>query len=182
MIFHHKNIRLSRDNYLGTGWFFVTICCANRQKLFAKSRTCEWLLNTLRRHSAKHGFAIHAYCIMPDHVHLLLEGLQPDSDLLRMMRAFKKTTSATFVKKKAQPLWQKKFYDHILRNEDSPDAVAWYIWANPVRAGLAKRPQDYPFVGSFTGKFGDSAYLLPDWSPPWKQRITPVADRRIQRT
>jgi REP element-mobilizing transposase RayT len=77
---------------------------------------------------------------MPDHVHLLLEGLYPTTDLLGFVKAVKTKSSTPFTRKTARPLWQKKFYDHILRRNDSPDDVAWYIWKNPVRAGLCRRP------------------------------------------
>ena len=75
MTFQHKNIRLAHENYVGKGWFFVTTCCSERRKVFSKARVCDWFLNILRRDAVTHRFAVHAYCLMPDHVHLLLEGL-----------------------------------------------------------------------------------------------------------
>jgi putative transposase len=167
MIFHHKNIRLARENYVGQCWLFITLCCANRRKFFISPRICNWFLNILRRDGASHSFGIHAYCLMPDHVHLLLEGLDPASDVLQFMKAVKTKTSAPFQKKMRQPLWQKKFYDHILRHSDSPGDVAWYIWMNPVRAGICQHPNEYPFLGSFTGAWPKTQSPSSSWSPPW---------------
>jgi len=106
---------------------------------------------------------------MPDHVHLLAEGLQPRSDLIQFMRAIKLKTSTPFERKTGNALWQKKFYDHILRNSDAPDAVAWYIWMNPVRANICRHPEKYPFSGSLTGKWPQTRQPAVEWLPPWRQ-------------
>ncbi len=47
-------------------------------------------------------------------------------------------------------VWQRSFFDHALRDEESLEAVARYIVSNPVRAGLVEDWRDYPFVGSMT--------------------------------
>src|SRR5713101_9047735 len=169
MPFHHKNIRLPHQDYLGPRWFFLTLCCANRRKRFTSPKICDDFLNILRSNAATHSFAIHAYCLMPDHVHLLAEGLQPQSDLVQFMRAIKLKTSTPFERKTGKALWQKKFYDHILRNSDSPDDVTWYIWMNPVRANLCRHPEEYPFSGSFTGKWQQTSQPPVEWLPPWRK-------------
>jgi putative transposase len=173
MIFHHKNIRLAHDDYVGRRWFFITMCTANRPKFFTTSKICNWFLTVLRRDIATHSFAVHAYCLMPDHAHLLLEGLESKSDLLQLVKAVKTKTSTPFAKKTGHPLWQKKFYDHILRQNDSPDDVAWYIWMNPVRAGICSRPEEYPFLGSLTGSWSKTLRPFADWTPPWRKTKRP---------
>lgn len=45
-------------------------------------------------------------------------------------------------------LWQRYFYEHVLRDEETTESAVRYVLANPVRAGLAKEPGKYPFVGS----------------------------------
>src|SRR5258708_9704417 len=120
MPFHHKNIRLDHWNYLGQRWFFLTLCCANRRKHFASSKFCDNFLDILRSNAATHDFAIHAYCLMPDHVHLLAEGLQPQSDLIQFMRAIKLKTSTPFERKTAKPPCQKTSSDHILPTNHPP--------------------------------------------------------------
>ena len=67
---------------------------------------------------------------------------------------------------------RKKYYDHILRESDRWEAVAWYVWMNPVRPGLCARPQGWAFSGSF--KVDWHALLAPPddaWIPRWKQRL-----------
>jgi REP element-mobilizing transposase RayT len=102
MPFHHKNIRLEHWNYLGQRWFFTTLCCANRRKHFASAKFSSEFLDILRANAATHEFAIHAYCLMPDHVHLLAEGLSPQSGLIQFSRAIKSKTSTPFERKSAK--------------------------------------------------------------------------------
>ena len=173
MRFHHKNIRLAPENYVGKQYLFITLCCAGRRNFFTNPKVCDWFLQVLRRDATWHLFAVHAYCIMPDHVHLLLEGLEPTSDLLQFVKALKRKSSGSFLRRTGQRLWQKKFYDHILRRSDSPDAVAWYIWMNPVRAGICQQPQDYPYLGSFTAASLSDPGSAASWAPAWGKQKRP---------
>jgi putative transposase len=168
MTFRRKNIRLAADRYVGKTWSFITVCCANRRKLLTTPKFCDWLLDIFQRQAVTHSIAIHAYCLMPDHFHLLLEGLHSTTDLLEFVKSVKTKSSAPYMRKNTTPLWQKKFYDHILRSNDSPDDVAWYIWKNPVRASLCRRPEEYPFLGSFTGMWPKTPEPYAPWFPPWK--------------
>ena len=53
-----------------------------------------------------------------------------------MVLTIKMKSSRFYLQTTSDPLWQKKFYDYILRPEDSPEQVAWYIWLNSIRKGL----------------------------------------------
>jgi putative transposase len=165
-----KNIRLAPTSYVGQQHYFVTICCSNRRKIFANRARCLWLLELFRSECAARNFAIHAYCLMPDHFHFLAEGLAPASDLLNLIKSFKIKTSRTYSRKTSQILWQRKFYDHILRPRESPESVAWYIWMNPVRKGLCATAHTYPFSGSFTSLISRLKQPLTSWVPPWRKR------------
>ena len=168
--FRCKNIRLSPSNYVGTGWFFVTMCCLKRRPVFTNPAVCRWFLDLLRNEVHSHRFALHAYCLMPDHIHLLTEGKQSDSNLLQLVRDIKYKSTIHFQRKTGQHLWQDKFYDHILRRNESPDSVAWYIWMNPVRKNLCIPPQEFEFAGSFTGLLPKKPQPAPSWVPPWRRR------------
>jgi putative transposase len=84
---------------------------------------------------------------MPDHLHLLLVG-EEYSPLTRFMKLFKQKSSFIFKKSHGDPLWQKSYYDHVLRKEEALEEVALYIYNNPVRKGLVTDYKDYPFLGS----------------------------------
>jgi len=93
---------------------------------------------------------------MPDHLHLLV-GADPDANLIGFVKRFKQTTGWWFRNRylagslKASPtsLWQRSYYDHVVRSEEGLLQIAKYIVANPVRAGLVESSVDYPLSGSF---------------------------------
>jgi len=94
------------------------------------------------------GFAILAYCFMPDHVHLLVEGVRERADLRRFAKLAKQRSGALYARRVRRALWQKGYYERVLRDVDDAHEIARYILANPVRAGLAWSPIDYPYAGS----------------------------------
>jgi hypothetical protein len=114
---------------------------------------------------------------MPDHVHLLTAASADTSNLIKFVEAFKQETAIEFSRRTHQPLWQFKYYDRILRNTDSADRVGWYIWLNPVRAGLCRVPANYPFLGSLTelGKRMLKGTPAAEWTPPWKSAALTAA-------
>src|SRR5258708_36111578 len=162
-----KNIRLTPHNYLGRNLYFVTICSYQRQSVFLDAKLSTWILDLLRSESAAKPFRVHAYCLMPDHLHFLAEGTEPGSDLLHLVKSFKIKSSRRYLREAERVLWQKRFYEHILREAASVEAVAWYIWLNPVRKGLVGNPRDYPFAGSYSGRKMPAVWNVPEWRPPW---------------
>ena len=106
---------------------------------------------------------------MPDHVHLLVEAVTVNSNLAPFVKAFKQVTGFEFERRTGKQLWQRSYYDHVLRPKDDPDSVAWYIWSNPVRAGLCAEVKEYRFAGSFTGLWPPEARPDSIWAPPKKE-------------
>jgi REP-associated tyrosine transposase len=170
--FRRKDIRLAADAYKGRRLYFLTLCFHKRKPFASNPRTARWLIGKLREHAPKTGFAVHAYCVMPDHVHILALGMGEASDLRVFVGEFKQRTGFVFTSKTSRELWQLKYYDHIVRTEDAARSVAAYIWMNPVRKGLCAKPQDYAFSGSFT-ELGTQMLRAsggPEpWTPPWKK-------------
>lgn len=169
--FVRKNIRLRAERYIGRQLYFVTLCFHHRRRLGANPRIARWLIDELREHSTACEFLVHAYCVMPDHVHILVAGAAETSNMLKFVMSWKQETGQKFARRTHRVLWQFKYYDHILRAGDSADRVACYIWSNPVRKGLCATPLAYPFLGSFTGM---GARILNrsgagEWIPPWKE-------------
>jgi len=170
-----KTTRLSPSNYLGRTFYFVTFCCFRRVSLFLDARRCRWMLDLLRAESARDSFAVHAYCLMPDHLHFLAEGTEPASDLLHFVKSLKIKTSRQYAAQSGCILWQKGFYEHVLRSTESLQSVAWYIWLNPVRKGLVARPADYPYLGSCTGMELPATWSSLTWFPPWKKKLCAIS-------
>ena len=90
-------------------------------------------------------YHLHAYAVMPNHVHILA---RPGASLERISRALKGFTARQANKilgRTGQRLWQQESYDHWVRSEESFSRIAEYVEHNPVRAGLAKRAEDWPW-------------------------------------
>jgi putative transposase len=162
----HKDIRLCPENYLGCRWYFVTVCALDRVSYFHGKALCGWVLRVLKEESARHSFFVRAFCLMPDHLHLLLQGSSLNADLLKFMNGFKQRTSYGFWARNQKTLWQVSFYDHILRDKDAPSDVAWYIWLNPVRAGLVEKAEEYPYSGPFARDWDAGEAPEKAWAPP----------------
>jgi len=163
-----KNIRMPRLNYVGYQCYFVTLCTFGRQNIFSDSNHCRDLVALLTTECVSRRFSVLAYCVMPDHLHFLAKGLDPASNLLHLLKSFKIKSSRKYAAREGRTLWQKGFYEHILRPGESVESVAWYIWLNPVRKGMVSRAQDYPFSGSLAGMKMPSSWDAPGWRPPWK--------------
>jgi putative transposase len=165
--FRRKNIRLPRDYYVGLRRYFVTTVCADRQPLLSHAATAHGVIDVLRETSQHHGFATLAYCAMPDHLHFLAVGLTESSNLLNFVMHFKRRTTIAHAERLGTRLWQKKFFDHILRESEANSAVAFYVRMNPVRAGLCDDPWKYEFAGAFSDDWSDLHAESP-WTPPWR--------------
>src|SRR5262245_9001549 len=144
--------RLSGFDYLGPYRYSLTLCVRQRQRVFVRVEVVSLIEEQIRQAAASKDFAVPAYCFMPDHLHLLVEGLSPDADLRAFVRILKQRTSFTWKRltKTDVELWQRGYYDHVLRKDEDTHVVARYILGNPVRAGLVEIPAAYAFSGSFT--------------------------------
>lgn len=162
--------RIAHFSYQGFHRYFLTFCLWKRQRILRSADIVDPLLAQFRLQAAKHRFAIITYCFMPDHVHLLVEGLAEDSDLCRFVSAVKQATAHWFVERYGCRLWQPGFYDHVLRDDDHLVAVVRYIVANPIRAGLSSAIGEYPFAGSDVFAMSQIAECAQMWDRPARQR------------
>lgn len=140
--------RIKGFSYQGFHRYFITCCTANRTEPFVDRSVVDSVRSHFVQHARSHGFAILAYCFMPDHLHILIEGLNESSDLIRFMNAVKQRTGFEFARDHGEKLWQSSYYDHVLRAEEDTITVARYTLANPIRSGLVTDPKDYPFSGT----------------------------------
>ena len=166
MTFPRKKIRLPAASYIGLRRYFLTFCSFERRKCFLHEDFNQYFVGTLREQAVAHQFSVPAYCLMPDHVHLLVEALTVSSNLAPFVKAFKQVTGFEFGRRTGGRLWQRYYYDHVLRPKDDLDGVAWYIWLNPVRAGLCAEAREYHFLGSLTGLWPRGARPDSIWVPP----------------
>jgi putative transposase len=140
-----KNIRLSREIYEEPSRIFsVTICTAKRQRLFENPELATKMIETLYTGPMGQQGNVFAYCLMPDHMHLLVA---PSTGNLVDIIGSRKKFTGHFLKNSGLtgPFWQRGFYDHALRKDEDLVKAAEYLVMNPVRAGLAERWEEYQF-------------------------------------
>ena len=141
-----KRNRLDREVYRGAATFAVTMTTWQRRRAFVTAEEVGRYREMLEDTGRSCSFHILAYCFMPDHLHVLLQGAE-ESRLIPFVQRFKQATGYWFKERTGTTLWQRSFYDHVLRGEEDIGDVAEYIWSNPVRAGLVLDRDDYPYWG-----------------------------------
>ena len=146
--FRRKRNRLPLDSYNGVRAYFLTLASAQREPVFTDQGMVAACIGDLDLSSERCGFTVLVYCFMPDHLHLLVQG-DGEADLPRFVKDFKQRTGYAYRRTSAKALWQKSYYDHVVRAEEDLREVARYIVGHPVRASLADAPADYPYSGSF---------------------------------
>jgi len=139
---------LSGFDYLGCHAYFLTICAENGAPFAGAPKIADAVCAELLRTAADYRFATIAYCLMPDHLHALLEGQEDRSDFQKFAAMIKQRTSFAYRRVSETQLWQEGYYDHVLRDEESQIGVAAYIVNNPIRAGLCAKISDYAWLGS----------------------------------
>ncbi len=140
--------RLRGFTYRGFHRYFLTFCTFQRRRRFTDVAAVGVALNQILRVAAREQFAVAAYCFMPDHLHLLVHGMSEDADVRRFIKLAKQCSGHAFSQTQREHLWQRYGYERVLRGDEETLPVARYILENPVRAGLAECPREYPFSGS----------------------------------
>jgi putative transposase len=101
-------------------------------------------------------FAVIAYCFMPDHVHLAVNGETADSDCRRFIKLAKQYSGFYYARRFSAPLWQRYGFERVLRATESTTTLIRYIIENPVRAGIVTEVSRYPYsTGSLTDTVTD---------------------------
>ncbi len=137
--------RLDEDSYIGANAYSITPCCCDGQKLIVADDVACMIRTCLTRSAEATGFEVIAYCLMPEHAHLLVSTVKNVADLRAFVRLFKQMSEFWFQLRRHKRLWQRSFYDHILRKEESLAGVTDYILHNPVRRGLVQDETNYAY-------------------------------------
>ena len=143
-----KRIRLKDFPYQGCHHYFITLRCHNQAGHFTNGNFVVETLAILKNTAMQKNFYGWAYCFMPNHLHLLVEGKTEAADMRGFISVFKQKAAFRFKRRYGTRLWQPNYYERVLRKDETTAAVARYIIENPVRKGLAKDYAQYPFSGS----------------------------------
>jgi putative transposase len=127
------------------GTFFLTTVTYNRRRLFQVPTNAELSLETLQHYRTAGAYKLHAFVVMPDHVHLLLTPHDKTiSQVMNLIKgAFSRRIASNF------PVWQRGFTDHLILDAAHFESRRTYIHQNPVRANLAPTPEAYPYSSAF---------------------------------
>lgn len=151
--------RLSPGHYQGIAWVHWTMSIHRRTigwlDELHHARFRERLCHALSRQQ----LICAAYCLMPDHAHLLIGGFSPDSDQLLAMRHFRKAWNALLKDAKPAVALDLQAYDHVLTDDERGrrpfETICGYIFENPVRGNRVENFRDWPFSGCLAVGYPD---------------------------
>ncbi|AZF34507.1 Transposase [Pseudomonas sp. R4-35-07] len=137
--------RLRTGRYSESGRvYLITAVTYQRQSIFQDWRIGRLLVSEFRKAQEEGEATSLAWVVMPDHFHWLVE--LHNGDLPRLMRITKSRSARAINSARCSygTLWQKGYFDRALRREEDLKAMARYIVANPLRAGLVEHIGQYP--------------------------------------
>ena len=140
--------RISDHPYFGVQPNFLTICTRGRAPVLTGAETVSLVMDRFFYTASEQQVAVIAYCAMPDHLHLLVDGQRDEADLKKFVTLARQRAGYRFRAATGKALWQDGYYEHVLRDQEKTETVLCYIIANPLRKGLATNLFDYPFWGS----------------------------------
>jgi len=143
---HLKRLRGIWENHPR---YFITVCVHDRHKILSDSSVHETLQTHWEKSFDLYGWAIGSYVIMPDHVHFFCTDAAGTTTLSRMVGAWKQWSAKELcgLLHVDAPFWQKEFFDHLLRSNESYSEKWNYVLQNPVRAGLVPDADQWPYKG-----------------------------------
>ncbi|MEA3411324.1 MAG: transposase [Pseudomonadota bacterium] len=147
------------------GCFFFTVVTHARQPFFANGNHVDRLREAFRRVMEKHPFAIDAIVILPDHLHTIWRLPDDDSDFGSRWRLIKHFVASgiegTTNRRGEKQVWQRRFWEHVIRNDEDWRNHMDYIHYNPVKHGYTETPAEWRY-SSFLRSV-DKGWYEPDW-------------------
>jgi REP element-mobilizing transposase RayT len=147
----HKHLRRLQEVWVDAEIYLINVCSHRRQPVLASEPLAPELVAALRRAAETTGWRVGRYVIMPDHVHFFCWRGDDARSLSEFVGSWKSwTTHRAWELGHEGRLWQREFFDHLLRDEESYAEKWEYVRQNPVRAGLCSAPEQWPYQGDMT--------------------------------
>ena len=131
------------------GCYFFTVVTHGRRPWLTEEHAIERLRNAFRRVREDRPFTMDAIVVLPDHLHCIWQLPEGDNDFSERWRQIKRFVSIGMKSplnvRKEKSLWQRRYWEHLLRNEEDWRRHMDYIHYNPVKHGYSRRPADWPY-------------------------------------
>ena len=134
-----------RRHYVPGMPVFVTFVTRNREPWLKQDGCTETLMDSMRRTRSIWSYQHIAFAILPDHVHWILRPDAP-TELSSIVASVKRDMSWRMKDRgRTTPLWQARFWDHVIRDREDLARHMNYVHFNPVKHGIVSRAADYQF-------------------------------------
>ena len=128
--------------------YFITICTLERKKFLDNPQLYDILIETLRDAADRTGWLVGFYTVMPDHIHFFCSPKKPESVLSEFIGQWKGLSAKRSSEVgHAGSLWQKEYFDHLIRSDESYSQKWEYVRNNPVRHGLCASADEWEYQG-----------------------------------
>lgn len=169
-----------------SGIYHVILRGINKQRIFEEEEDYHKFLEVLKEYKAVCGYEIFAYCLMSNHVHILIRPGKEDMDQIFRRIGARFVYWYNLKYKRAGHLFQDRYKSETVEDDRYFLTVVRYIHQNPVKADLCKTPTEYPY-SSYASYFDDSGLIdsEPVMSLLGKEEFerfccTPNADRCLE--
>jgi REP element-mobilizing transposase RayT len=139
---------LDNFSYVGRFSYALEFTTEARAPVLDNVDVIDLVMEQLLRAAREQRFTLVAYCLMPDHAHLVIDGDRDDSDCRAFIKAAKQYSGYYFKQRYGTRLWQRYGYERVIRDDMERALTIRYALANPVRAGLVADPRLFRGLGS----------------------------------
>ena len=137
-----------RRYYVPNAIYFIVAVTRDRRPVFAEEANAGLFYNVIRQVRQIKPFSLLAHSLIPDHVNLLIKPTG-EADISRIMLSIQRTFTLAYKRTHgittSLSLWQPRFWDHIIRDENDLKRHLDYIHYNPMKHGLTTHPEDHPY-------------------------------------
>lgn len=137
------------------GTYFFTVNLLQRHGNGLLTRHVEVLREVVTSVRRQYPFRIHGWVVLPEHMHCVIELPQHDADFATRWRLIKMAFSKAIpraerlsevrARRGERGIWQRRYWEHLIRNEADFQAHMDYVHINPVKHGLVKQVADWPY-------------------------------------
>ena len=155
------------------GTYFFTLVTFRRKKIFLEDSACELFMHALDHVQSNHPFHVIAYCLCPDHIHMIWSLPENDNNYPLRWRLVKSNFSRKYKQEDKESIpvsrkhkgectvWQRRYWEHFIRDENDLVKHIEYIHFNPVKHALVDAPVRWRYSSFYD--YVDQGLYQKDW-------------------